>query len=250
MIAWLIVFVVFVIIGYFVSEMVGEKVYEKALKSGLNRYDAENRTGWFVVPVFILIAFVIPVGSTKFFEYPSLVLKPSVATFDNAGNPVYHKWGLVTLPWNDKLEAANVPYPDECKVVDDFHLYNENTRFLVEKDGKVYAISLEARTCLENPSVYYAKKERRKIGFPEFELMHREVAQDLIFFQIKKLEHLKEIARESCKLEEVTLNAYSRCQALEDALLNESGVQARTSPDGYALYIRSRIGVLNYLTRE
>lgn len=114
----------------------------------------ENRFPNVAIVVAVTIAFGIPIAAINYFEFPTLFGKPTVATFDEDDNLVYHKWGLYTP---SGLEVVNAVQGQECRFVGGY----DGTIVFVENNGWIHKVVLGATLILDNPKTFYATRSRR-----------------------------------------------------------------------------------------
>lgn len=105
--------------------------------------------------MFAVVGIFIPLASPFFVEFPSLFGKPTVVTFAEEGDLVYHPWGLWTLPWKN-MEVANVPTDCERLI-----FYFQNTSTLVEHEGRAYLLEFDGEICLSDPKKFYSDRSKR-----------------------------------------------------------------------------------------
>ncbi len=199
----------------YVEELHKHFYYEKIKKAK----DFRNCLAFLMISAYVIFT---PI----YFEFPVIFGKGNVATFNQAGEPIYHKWGLFT-PQNSGV--VNIPqgwqgayYKGKQKSISDI---------FVKENNLYYQITIFEKWKMVNPTKFYSKPERRMQKITKYKDRPEGIVknQTLSFFLNNKNE-IEKIAKEKGLIDIAAVNSYI-----------ESTINQKLLKDGLVVKISSQI---------
>ncbi|MEN9524400.1 MAG: hypothetical protein RL536_469 [Candidatus Parcubacteria bacterium] len=217
MIAWILFFVVCFIIGVTLAQKIESTFKKRRLVFTL----AETSVIW-------VFCAAIPFASPFFVEFPTFVGSPTIVTFKEDGNLVYHRLGLWTPPWNN-MEVANVP--TECERLS---FYSHNSSTIFDHDGKIFIMEFDGDLCVSDPKKYFSDKSRRRQSRRMSHKLESEVRRSVFLVHTRKEDELKRLAVASNCFTGDTIQRQP-CPRVTDFIFEESGIVPLLNENGVTL---------------